>query len=212
MANKLEIYNAALRELGQVKLSSLTENVKSRRVLDDAYDAVVADCLAAGSWNFAMETIKADYDTGVTPNFGFQRVFGKPSDWVRTHALSADEFLEFPLLHYYDDVNYWSADVTPIYVRYVSNDTGLGLELTRWPRSFTRYVELELAERVCIELTENENRREEIARKRDKARTTALNHDAMNEPNPKFPPPSSWTLARSSRSGGDRGSRSRLIG
>jgi hypothetical protein len=213
MATKAGIFNAALTELGHRTLSDTGENVEAGRVLNARYDRVVADCLSAGSWNFAMETIKAVADTGVTPEFGPTEVFLKPSDWVRTFALSTDEYFNFPLLDYVDDASFWSADSSPVYVRYVSNDTGLGLELTRWPAAFERYVELELAVRSAKKLTQDTQLRDELKKDRDKARLRALNHDAMNEANPKFAPPGSWTRSRGGRSGrGDRGSRGSLTG
>ena len=89
MATKGGIFTAALTELGHRKLSSDTgENVEAGRVLNAHYDRVVRDCLAEASWNFAMESIKAVADTGVEPEFGLKEVFAKPSDWVRTFALS----------------------------------------------------------------------------------------------------------------------------
>ena len=210
---KLSLFNGALLALGSERLSDTGEAVKSGRELVAVYDQVVEECLSAGSWNFAMETIKAAADTGVTPGFGYTEVFAKPSDWVRTIGVSEDEYFSFPLLHYYDDANFWSADNSPIYVRYVSDDTGLGLELTRWPVKFTRFVELELADRVCMALTQNGTLKESVAKERDGARKTALNHDAMNENQPKFPPPGSWTQARGGRSGrSDRGGRGSLTG
>ena len=213
MATKLGLFDGALTELGHRNLVDTGEPVEAGRLLNNVYSKVVAECLAAGSWNFAMETIKADSDTGVTPGFGYPEVFAKPSDWVRTFAVSADEYFAYPLLQYYDDVGFWSADLTPIYIRYVSNDTGLGLELTRWPTAFSRYVELELASRICMKVTASETMNEKVDKKRDKARRTALNHDAMNEANPKFPPPSSWTRARSGpSSGNDRGNRNSFTG
>ena len=213
MATKLGVFNGALTEIGARRLSDTGEDVEPGRELVAAYDRVVADCLAEASWNFAMETVKADADTGVTPEFGFSEVFAKPSDWVRTISISEDEYLNFPLLHYYDDVNYWSADVTPIYIRYVSNSESLGLALTRWPATFTRFVELELAERVSYRLTQNASLREEIGKRRDRARVNAKNQDSLNEPQPKFPPPGSWTMARGGRVGRrDRGSRNSLTG
>src|SRR3990167_5013929 len=213
MATKLGVFNGALLALGHRRLSDTGEAVEAGRDIVSVYDQVVKECLSAGSWNFAMETIQADADTGVTPEFGFAEVFAKPSDWLRTIGVSADENFSRPLLQYYDDANFWSADSTPIYVRYVSNDTGLGMELTRWPPAFTRFAELELAARICNKVTQNSSLREEVKEDRDKARRAALNHDAMNEPQPKFTPPGSWTSSRASRSGGgDRGSRSRLTG
>lgn len=211
MATKLGIFNAALDDLGHRPVSDTGETVEAARVLARRYDRVVEDCLSAGSWNFAIETIKATSDTGVTPNFGYTEVFAKPSDWVRTVGFSGDEYFNFPLLDYYDDSNFWSADDSPVYVRYVSNDTGLGLELTRWPAAFTRYVELELAARTAYRLTQNSSLQERLEGARDKARLKALNHDAMNEPQPKFTPPGSWTQSRGGRIGrGDRGSRGSL--
>ena len=213
MADKIGLFNAALVELGHGRLNDTGEAVTAGRELNAIYSRVLADCVAAGSWNFAMETIKADADTGVTPNFGFTEVFAKPTDWVRTISVSSDPYLNYPLLQYYDDANFWSADVTPIYIRYVSNDTGLGLDLTRWPAGFTRFVELELAARVCKKLTQSDSLKKEIETARDKARRRALNVDAMNEPQPKFAPPGSWTSARGGNTGrGDRGNRGSLTG
>lgn len=199
MATKLGLYNAALREMGERRLDTLSERGESRRVLDDVYDDVIEDCLAAGSWNFATETVQLDADTGVEPNFGYKEVFAKPTDWIRTHAVAADEHFSSPLLNYYDDGDIFSSDVSPIYVRYVSNDTGQGLFLDRWPRTFTRYVALELAARTARRLTQGKGDLDDIRMERDKARTRALNNDAMNEPNPKFPPAGRWTTSRQSQ-------------
>ena len=212
MATKLAIMNGALMTLGHRRLVDTGEPVEAGRELNAIYDQVLAECLSAGSWNFAMETIQADTDTGTIPVFGFAHVFGKPTDWLRTIGVSDDPYLSRPLLHYYDDMNFWSADVTPIYVRYVSNDTGLGLYLPRWPAAFARYAELGLASRVCLRITQNSAMLEHVDQMRAAARRVALNQDALNEPNPKFPPPNSWTLSRGGRGGGDRGSRGSLTG
>lgn len=211
MATKLGLMNAALTEIAHNTLVDTGEAVEAGRMLNAVYPRVVAECLDAGSWNFATETIKATADTGVTPEFGYTEVFAKPSDWVRTVAISEDEDFSLPLIHYYDDVNYWSANSSPIYIRYVSNDTGMGLELTRWTPSFTRYVELELAVRVAPRIAKSEVER--VMMLRDKARRTALNRDAMNEANPKFPPMGNWNRSRTAgSSGGDRGNRGSLTG
>lgn len=207
MATALALYNACLLELGDRKLASTSEDRESRRVIDIYYDNVLADCLEQGLWNFATRTVKVEADTSITPEFGYSEVFAKPSDWVRTAALSLSETLFPPLLDYYDDVNYWSAGSTPIYVRYVSNSASWGLSLTLWPRSFTRYVELELAVRGAERLTSDTDLKERLLRDRNKARINALNKDALNEPNTKFAPMGSWNRARSggSNSGSNRG-------
>lgn len=212
MATKLGLYNNALMAMGERSLSSISEAVESRRVLDEIYDEVVADCLEEADWNFAMETVKLDADTGVTPEFGFSEVFAKPTDWVKTSQISADEYFSTPLLQYYDDAEiFWSSDTTPIYVRYVSNDTGLGMELSRWPAAFRRYVELELASRIADRLSMGQG--SAVDAKRDRARKNAKNRDAMNEAQPKFAPEGSWGRSRTGRiSADDRGKRNTLIG
>ena len=90
MATKAGVFNSALLELGHRALVDTGEPVEAGRDLNRHYSRVVNDCLAVGSWNFAMETIKAVADTGVTPNFGFTEVFAKPSDCVRTFGVSQD--------------------------------------------------------------------------------------------------------------------------
>lgn len=213
MATKAAVFNAALIELGHRTLSDTGEAVEAGRLLNMVWSRVVNDCIAVGSWNFAMETIEAAADTGVTPEFGYTEVFAKPSDWVRTIGVSLDENFAYPLMQYYDDSTFWSADTTPLYVRYVSNDTGLGFDLARWPAAFTRFVELELAARVCAKLTQSETLRERIDKERDKARRAALNQDAMNEAQPKFAPSGGWTMSRNGRSSrGDRGNRGSFTG
>lgn len=214
MAVKLQVWNAALRVQGNRKLGDTGDERESARVLTGAWDDVVRECLEYADWNFATESVKLDADTGVEPEFGFKEVFAKPTDWMKTVQVSGDEYFNTPLVDYLDDINFLSADYSPIYMRYVSDDTGMGYELTRWPRSFTRYVEMELAFQTGDRLTEDEGKLERIEVRRDKIRRTAMNHDAMNEPQPKFPPRGGWSMSRGGRYGTrrDRGNRGSLTG
>ncbi len=196
MATKLGLYNAALTEIGDRQLASLAENREPRRVLDAVYDDVVDDCLEAGQWNFAIRTVRLDADPDVTPGFGFTKVFDKPDDWVRTVGLSTDPYLSTALARYADEAGIWAADEDPIYVRYVSDDAAWGGDLTRWPRSFTRFAELSLALRVVERLTQNASKSEVLARAVRTARRNALNKDAMNDATPRRPPTGGWARAR----------------
>lgn len=196
MTTALLLYNAALIEIGDRPLSTISDAVESQRIITAVYDAVLAECLEAGQWNFAMRTVQLDADGTITPEFGPKYVFAKPSDWLRTSALSTDENLRVGLVGYLDDVNYWSTDTTPIYVRYVSNSTDWGLNLANWPRSFTRYVELALADRIVERLSQNATKKEVLRRDLKDARRIALNRDAMNEAQPKRRPMGAWNSAR----------------
>lgn len=213
MATKLGLFNAALIEAGHRRLVDTGEPVEAGRVLNEIYPDVVKMCLERGFWNFAMETVKLTADTGIEPAFGFTEVFAKPSDWVRTAALSADERFTVPLTRAVDDASFLSADVSPVYMRYISNDTGLGFELSRWPSSFARYVALELAYRICPTVAASESMKERIGKDRKDAEKFSLNTDAMNEPQPQFQPPGNWVNSRSNANAfKDRGFRNRLTG
>lgn len=214
MATKLGLFNAALLEIGEARLASLTEAREARYVLDDCYDNVLADCLEAGQWNFAVRTVQLAADTGINPNFGHPEIFAKPSDWVRTVGLATDELLQCPLtdFDYKDEVGYWATNVTPIYVAYVSNDASFGLNLTAWPRGFTRFVEVALADRIVLRIAQNSGEKERLETVAlPRAKRMALSRDAMNEGD-KFRRRSTWNSARGGSGYRDRGSRSSLTG
>lgn len=195
MASKLGIYNAALVEVGESTLSTLTDDVEARYVIDAKYDDVLAECLESGLWNFAMRLVKIDANTSVSAGFGYNYVFDKPSDWVRTAGLSASEYITPPLLDYEDFTTYWLADVDPIYVRYVSNDASYGGDLSEWTALYSKFVAKSLARDICERLSQNNSKWEQLEREAKRAKRDALNKDAMNEPT-KFPPQGSWTSAR----------------
>lgn len=205
MTSALTLYNAALVEIGQGRLASLSDTAKSRYELDAVYSDVVADCLEAGSWNFALRAVQLDADATITPAFGWTDVFAKPTDFVRTAMLSGDENFSIPLNEYGEENGVWLANVTPIYVQYVSNGADYGLDLTAWPRTFARFVELSLAERVAIAITQSDTQKERLIKLMIRAKRDAMNKDAMGEA-PKFPPQGSWNNARggSSRLNGTR--------
>lgn len=212
MPSKLSLYNGALRELGEGKLASLSENREPRRVLDSMWDAdAVKTCLAAGQWNFATNSIELSYSPSVTPAFGYTYAFDKPENWVRTTAMCSDERFTSPLLHYQDEGDYWYADLDTLYVRYVDSGTSFGLDYSKWPANFTRYVETWLAARICMPLTQNQGKRDGLEQLAEVWLVKAKSTDAMDEAT-KFMPTGSWTRARTGRGNRERGIRSRLIG
>ncbi len=211
MATQLELYNAALWELGERELSALSDANEGRRVLDGVYSRVLAECLEAGQWNFAIRAVKLEADTGITPDFGPQHVFAKPSDFVRMVGCSADENFNSTVNDYLMEDTNIIANVDTLYVRYVSNSVDYGLDLTKWPTSFTRYVELALAQRVCERLTQNASKGEQLRRDLKDALRTAKSHDAMDDAQNRPRPMGSWNRGRSTNAS-ERGSRTRLIG
>ena len=195
MASKLSIYSGALRALGERRLSSLTEDRASRRELDDAYDDVIANCLEAGYWNFAMRTVELEPSTDAEPEFGFNYAYEKPEDWVRTYNVSADERFGTPLDEYHDEAAYWFCDVEPLYVRYVSNDADFGANLNNWPRSFVTFVETALAHAIVLNVTGSSEKWDLLDKRLRRERMNARAKDAMNEPAGRMPE-GTWVRSR----------------
>lgn len=185
MTSKIALFNAALGALGHRRLSDTGEAVVAGRELVEVYDQVVDECLSSDTWSFAIETAKLA-SAGATPSLGYSHTYTKPVTWLRTESLATDSGFENPLLAYYEDATYWSTDTGDIHVRYVSSDTGKGLDLPSWTSAFTRYVELELAHRVCMRLTQNKELKEDVGKERDRARSSAEEQDRFQPPWPTF--------------------------
>jgi hypothetical protein len=213
---KLVAYNNALLALGQPSLDSLTEASENRYLLDRVYDSGAIDaCLEQGNWNFATRTIRSEYDSSVSsPDFGYSRAFSKPSDLIRVVQLASDEFFQNPMtdLEFSDEQSYWWADIDTIYVRYVSNDTSYGGDLSLWTASFSSYFELYLANQIAPRVIQAAASLENIAKREKRAHLDALSKDAMAD-GVKFAPESGWAGARGGyRRRRDRGSRGSLLG
>jgi len=215
---RLQIYNGALQIIGRSSIASLTVNEEGRRLLDDVWnDGGVQFCLEQGMWKFAIRTQMLDYDSSVTPTFGYRRAFAKGSDWCATTSICQDEYFNSPLLRYRDEIDHIWADLDRFYVSFVSNHVDFGLNLGNWPATFTQYVKTYFAARIALRATGDKALAEKLNAPRgllDMACSQAKNNDAQNDP-PRFPPPSSWIVARRRQSQGqwrDGGSRSNLIG
>lgn len=194
MAEKLELYNDALLILGERKLASLSENREPRRALDDAWDKALDYCLEQGYWNFAMRAVQIDSSASVVPAFGYDFAFVKPGDFIRMYRQSQYPQLDPPLLDIVDEPGYWYANCDPLYVKYVSNDTAYGKDLSIWSETFADYVAMRMALKTCKRIT-GKDPTDELIKGEKKARVDARGKDAMNEP-PGFPPTGTWVNAR----------------
>lgn len=211
-ASKLSVYNGALLVLGERKISSLTEARASRRRLDSVWDDDgIRSCLSSGFWNFAMQSIELTYSPSITPGFGFTYAFDKPTDWVRTAVVSADENFTDELLNYEDQGQYWYANEDTLYIRYISDDNAFGMDIANWPANFTRYVEHYFAQRITKGTSNSTADTEALEAKVKRLLNEAKATDAMDE-STKALRPGSWSRARRGSRGGERGRRNQLIG
>jgi hypothetical protein len=212
MASQLTLYNNALLILGERALQSLSEARESRRLLDTVWSRPAIDrCLQQGQWQFAMRSVEITRSPSITPSFGYQYGFDRPSDLIRSCAVCQDGHFNVPLLQYMVEGSYWYADLDPIYVRYVSNDVQFGGDLSLWPANFAAYVEAYLAEAIVTRLTQDENEWKRVRAVLSRALTEAKSTDAMEQAT-KFAPQGSWVQSRRGNRGGDRGNTGSLIG
>lgn len=152
--SRLSLYNDALMALKQNALSSLTENTKARRLLDQVWTGGgVEYCLEQGQWQFATRFVEQDADPDIDMQFGYAYAFDKPDDWVVTCGVCSDDRFTTPLRDYKDTTDYLLADINPLYWMYVSKDAQFGLNLARWPQTFSDYVSMYFAGRICMGLT-----------------------------------------------------------
>lgn len=209
-ATQLSLYNDALGHIGERLLASTSENTEPRRILDQVWTDARDYCLEHAHWKFALRTSKISYTSSVTPAFGYNRAFEKPTDLVKLSKLCGDEFFNYPLTAVVEETGYWFTNVDDIYISYVSNHAEYGYDYSRWPKTFTLYVSLYLATRVAARIRPNLDMRS-IMMQLNTAKEDAQAKDAVQGAT-QFLPAGNWGRARRGGSWGDRGSRSNLIG
>ncbi|MGE0231431.1 MAG: hypothetical protein AB7O39_03160 [Flavobacteriaceae bacterium] len=209
MTDKLSLYNGALLHLDEEPLASLSETGNKKKKLDAAYDSVFRWCLEQGFWNFALRAVTLEPSDSLTSEFGYSLVFEKPDDWIRTAAMSADEYGRIPLLNYEDRKDYWLADIEPIYLWYVSNDADYGADLGKWPESYVNFFQYALAHRICGAVTGGQSRKQELLEMMMRAKRDASNKDGMNQPATRFPPSGRLVASRGGSGLGSREGRYR---
>lgn len=162
MATQIGLYNRALDLIGDERLASLSQARVSRHALDDAYSIVLTECLEDAIWTFALRTASAASTSLPSPDHGFDYAFTVPSDKVRTYLLFKDAESLTPLTDVVELNGKYLSKVTPLYVRYTSNDASYGGLLSAWPWAYERYVSAALASKVCYQLTRSQERCDKV--------------------------------------------------
>jgi hypothetical protein len=209
MASQLSLYNDALLLCGERTLSSLTEAQEGRRLLDTVWNNGGVDtCLGEGFWDFAIRTQLIDYDTSEDPAFGYEYAFTMPSDLINVVAICTDEYFRNPISGYTRENNYWYADATELYVKYVSNEsTQYGGQIGAWPARFKDFVAAYFAKQIVYAISKDSDRIQ-LVNDAYKERKHEAKSDAMLAQPPAFRPQGAWQRSRSSRYvNRDRGNR-----
>lgn len=82
MSTQTQICNLALRLLGAERITALTDKGESARVLNDVYELIRDEVLAAHPWNFACKRVALAL-LAETPAYGYTYVFALPVGCLR---------------------------------------------------------------------------------------------------------------------------------
>jgi hypothetical protein len=162
MADRLQIYQGALRLLGPSELASLSEDRPEKRKLDAAWANSVQYVLEQGLWNFAVRSVEIAYDEDMEPLFGYDYSYSKPDDWVRTVTMSTTTDYNDDFEEYADEAGYWFASSEPLYVQYISNDEDYGFNVGAWRQSFAKVVEAYLAFECGLPISADRGNRNDL--------------------------------------------------
>lgn len=210
--NRLSVYNVALAAIGERSLDSLSEDGEPLHELNAVWSrggGVLRACLELHNWNWSLRTQKIDHDTSIEPAFGYAYAFAEPSDYIRLDMIGSGERFSEPLMRYEKEAGYFFADVDPIYIRFVSDDSDYGTNFGKWPESFGilcgYYMAVQIAPRY-----KNDMDMEKLEARFQRILTEARARDASQMP-VRFPPFGSWAQSRlgqwyTARDGGSRSS------
>ena len=181
MADKLEIWRWALIDLGKARIETLTDDAEAVYVFNDAWSGVVQEAFEEGDWNAFKETSSLSESGTGTATLGYDYVFDYPDDYVRTVAVSPDQYFTAPFTAYVDQDGYIHSSVNPLHLRYISNAKMGDDQIENWPRAFARYVATKLAYETCERLTNGTTLEEKLEKRVRKRLRQAKSVDARNE-------------------------------
>jgi hypothetical protein len=111
MLTDLEVANLALNRLGCGRISSLAEQSKAGRVMNDLVQITRYNLLESHIWDFATKRAAVS-NNGNTPAFEFEYEFDRPLDMLRIVSEYNEE-------KYYVEGDTILANVETLYLRYV---------------------------------------------------------------------------------------------
>lgn len=182
MADRLEIYRAALDHLGDAHgLSSLSEVGPAREALDRAWQPAVDYVLHKGLWNHAIRSVEISNDEDVEPLFGFDYAIQQPTDFIRLVGISDEATFFRGYDDYEDEAGRWYTNCDPLYVRYISSDDEYGWNVAAWKVPFTAAVEAYLAFKSGLPISSDKGSRNDMFSLFGKLLKEAKTLDAVDE-------------------------------
>lgn len=200
MASEASICNSALVELGEPRITSLTESSKPARECAEHYAEQRDLELRAHLWNFAAARVKLA-KLSTAPAFGFDNQFQLPADWLRTVTVHNNDG-GYGTVRYKIEGRKILSDAEDIYLRYVRRIEDPD-EMTP---DFREALAARLARKLAVSLAKSNQIREQMVNWHRRVIMLARSIDAI-EDYPEQMPESSWVTARHRGRGDTWGSR-----
>lgn len=188
-ASTVGIWNRALQLLGAERVESVDQTTRNANSCRACYESIRDALLEETVWRFSIlqATIAAD---SPAPDWGKANSFTLPTDYI---MLAPDFPEEASLDRDYEvqDGKIFSDFSAPLYIRYVSKVT----DPTKMPASFRELVSTKMADAMCEEITQSNQKKVAMERAVEAAYKVARRANARQSLSQE-PPTSSWISVR----------------
>lgn len=152
--SNVDVCNSALQKVGSPPIASLSETSIKARACSQAFDLVRRDLLSKYDWNFARKRVVLAPDASQPP-FGFKFVFTPPSDYLQ--AIIPDKRF-CPVDWQFEGGKILSNMGDTLRLCYTADMNNASV----WPAPFYNAMVCALAADICIQLTEDAGKKQQI--------------------------------------------------
>lgn len=200
MSSETDIFNSALRLVGQTAITSRADGSTNANIIDDIYDDLLDDCLRYNMWNFATKRVQLA-QTVITPAYEYDYAYALPADWIRTVSAHNND-AGYGVVDHKEEIlggqRVISASADQLYLRYVARITDPNL----WSADFRRAVILAIGRDLAIPIASSNKLKDELNNEFVKTMNRARSSDSMGG-TAEMRPRGSWVNRRgNSRNGG----------
>lgn len=193
MASKIDIWNAALIELGQKSVVSELEGSASSVLIGARYDGVRQALLTKNRWTFATKRAALPRLVA-TPEFGWTYFYQLPSaDWLTNIGVwdRSDMPRGLEVDHQLEDGKKLATDAEQIWIKYIADVEDPNIMTP----TFREALSAELAAQIANRVNELSGRRKDMIEWARKALNDAMSADAQSN-TVDLIPEGSWLTSR----------------
>jgi hypothetical protein len=185
MASQIDIVNRALSHLGELPIVSMSDNIKTARVMDELWDVTRDAFLQFYPWNFALKRASITADVS-PPAWGYTNQYSLPNDFISLVDIKDSPYYTI------EGSKILTDEGSPIYIRYIYKVT----DTTLYPSTYVSALSLFLAFNAAEVLTQNSSLKSEMYNLYRENYLIAINQDASQNPARFYHNPDAWVIAR----------------